>query len=79
MLDQRIGVSSGKGMKPFGSSMALSTTSSTLGHCGRRMQYCISVKVSGLMTVSGTMTTLETNFRTDLGWSKIKYPIRQLN
>jgi hypothetical protein len=73
MLDQRIGASSGKGIKPFGSSMALPTASSTLGHCGRRMKHCVGGKVSG------TMTTLETIFRTDLGWSKTKDPIRQLN
>jgi hypothetical protein len=75
MLDQCIGASSGKGMKPFGSSMALPTTSSTLGHCGRRIkhEHCVSGKVSG------TMTTLETIFRTDLCWSKTKDPIRQLN
>jgi hypothetical protein len=73
MLDQRIGASSGKGMKPFGSSMALPTTSSTLGHCFKRTKCCVSGKVSG------TMTTLETIFGTDLGWSKTKDPIRQLN
>jgi hypothetical protein len=58
MLDQRIGVSSGKGMKPFGSSMALPTTSSTLGHCGRRIKNCVSGKVSGTMTILETILEL---------------------